>query len=35
MVGTVGTIPLVAEQTLVHDEFGQTYNNGAFMVMER
>ena len=34
-VGLLGLIPLVPENELRHDDFGVTYNNGPFMVMER
>ena len=31
----VSTIPLVSESQLHHDDQGITYQNGAFLVMER
>ena len=33
-MGAIATLPLVQEDTLKHDEFGHTYTNGPFMVME-
>jgi len=33
--GFVSSIPLVSENTLRHDNDGETYTNGAFSVMEK
>lgn len=32
--GTISTIPMVAESVLKHDDYGTTFMNGAFFVME-
>ena len=33
--GFLSAIPLISESSLRHDADGETYNNGAFAVMER
>ena len=33
--GFLSAIPLMSENNLRHDQHGETYNNGAFAVMER
>lgn len=34
-IGTAASVPLVLESLLRHDDFGYSYDNGPFVVMER
>lgn len=34
MGGTMSTIPMIAESMLKHDDFGTTFMNNAYFVME-
>ena len=34
-MGSIAIIPMVEESALKHDEFGCSYTNGPFVVMER
>ena len=34
-IGTAASVPLILESLLRHDEFGYSYDNGPFTIMER